>query len=44
MDKNECKSVVELLSVTWNQAIDTSSITVKAKGFWSTLRTYRMKT
>ena len=34
MDKNECKAVVELLSVTWNQAIDTSSITVKAKGFW----------
>ena len=34
MDKNECKAVVELLSVTWNQAIDASSITVKAKGFW----------
>tara|TARA_Y100000361_G_scaffold145578_1_gene154920 strand:- start:122 stop:592 length:471 start_codon:yes stop_codon:yes gene_type:complete len=34
MDKNECKAVVELLSVTWNQAIDASSITIKAKGFW----------
>lgn len=34
MDKNECKATVELLSVTWSQSIDASSITVRAKGFW----------
>ncbi len=34
MDKNEFKATVELLSVTWGQSIDASSLTVRAKGFW----------
>jgi len=34
MDKNECKAAVELLSVTWGQSVDASSLTVRAKGFW----------
>jgi hypothetical protein len=34
MDKNECKSAVELLSVTWNQSLDNASLTIRMKGYW----------
>jgi len=34
MDKNECKNVVELLSVTWNQSLDNASLTIRMKGYW----------
>ena len=34
MDKNECKSVVELLSVTWDKSLDSASLIVRAKGYW----------
>lgn len=34
MDKNECKAVVELLSVTWDKPLDSASLIVRAKGYW----------
>lgn len=34
MDKNECKELVELLSVTWDKPLDAASITARAKGYW----------
>lgn len=34
MDKNECKNVVELLSVTWDKSLDSVSLTARAKGYW----------
>jgi hypothetical protein len=37
MEKTECKAVVELLSVTWDKPLDTSSLTVRAKGYWEFL-------
>jgi len=34
MDKNECKDIVELLSVTWDKPIDNSSLLIRSRGFW----------
>jgi len=34
MDKHECKSIVELLSVTWDKSLDATSLTSRAKGYW----------
>lgn len=34
MEKEECKEVVKLLSVTWDKSLDTSSLSVRAKGYW----------
>jgi hypothetical protein len=34
MEKTECKAIVELLSVTWDKSLDTTSITVRSKGYW----------
>jgi hypothetical protein len=37
MDKHECKSIIELLSVTWDKPLDTTALTVRAKGYWEYL-------
>ena len=34
MEKEECKEVVKLLSVTWDKSLDLSSLSVRAKGYW----------
>ena len=34
MDKQECLSITELLSVSWDKPLDQSSLTIRAKGYW----------
>ena len=34
MDKQECKQIVELLSVTWDMALDNATLTLRVKGYW----------
>lgn len=34
MEKDECKQIVEFLSVTWDKSIDNSSVASRARGYW----------
>lgn len=34
MDKNQCKELVELLSVTWDKPLDNQTLLTRTKGYW----------
>lgn len=34
MNKEQCKNITELISVTWDKSLDTISLTARAKGYW----------